>query len=112
MAVASHSPVVKFIGAARAPDISNDGVRAGECTSLAGMHRVSLPPAGRFSFPAAHSYICRVSVLAGLHSILTGSQDGERLIGGVHFKDFVPAEPLHPNVENSLRELKLHCAVI
>jgi hypothetical protein len=112
VAVASHSPVVKFIGSARAHDLTIDEVRTGERPSLAGMYRVSLPPAGRFTFPAAHGYKSRVSVLAGLHSILTGSQDGERLIGRVHFKDFVPAEPLHPNVENSLRELKLHCAVI
>jgi hypothetical protein len=112
MAVASHSPIVKFIGSARAHDIGIDGVRAGERPSLAGMHRVSLAPAGRFTFPAAHGYECGVSVLTGLHSILTGPQDGERLIGRVHFKDFVPAEPLHTNVEDSLRELKLHGAVI
>src|SRR6202158_4155331 len=93
MAVAGLSPIVKFIRATHADDIGIDGVRAGECPSLAGMNRVSLAAAGRFTFPTAYGHEGRVSVLARLDSILTGLQDGERLIGRVHFINFVAPAP-------------------
>src|ERR1700687_224830 len=112
MAVAGISPVGKFIVAAGADDFGSDGVRAGKCPSFAGMNRIGLAAAGRFAFSAPYRHKRRVSVFAGLHTILTGSQDGKRLIGRVHFKDFAVVEPLDTNVESSLRELKLDCAVV
>src|SRR5690349_16554765 len=112
MAVASLPPIVKFIDTASANHIGTNRVRAGERSSFAGMNRVSLAAACRFTFPAAHGHKCGVSVLTRLNPIATGLQDGERLIGRVHFKDLLATEPLHTNVESSLRELKLNCAVI
>ena len=67
---------------------------------------------GSFALAGTHDYIRGISISACLNAVATGAQDSKRLIGGIHFKDFIAVESPHANIDRSFRELDLNGTVV
>ena len=106
------APIIKVIVLARVVNISRKCIRTGERAALPGMNGIGLAATCSFSLAATHDHERGVSIFAGLKAVLAGTQDGKRLIGRIHFKYLVAAEPLHADIESSFRELDLNGAVV
>jgi hypothetical protein len=106
------APIVEVIGVASGGDLSVQRIRAGKRAALSGINAVSPATAGHFSLALPDGHHGRDPVCTGLNTVLARLRNGKRLIRRIYFENFVAAQPAHPEIERSLRELYLHCAVV
>jgi hypothetical protein len=112
--VAFFAPVVEIVAVTPVNliDIGREDICTGQRGSLSALDRVGTVGATRFAFPISHSHDRAAPIFARLQTIVPGLQNRKRLIGRIHFEDFVSLKASHADAQRTSRELNLNRAII
>jgi hypothetical protein len=112
--VAFFAPVVEIVAVTPVNliDIGREDICTGQRSSLFGLDRICTTRSARLSFSISHSHDRAGSVFTGLQTIVPGLQNRKRLIGRIHFEDFVSLKASHADAQRTSRELNLNRAII